>query len=75
MMLPGALTGRLSCGHSETGQTNRRNGNLHGQALNGRSKTALISITLILNLHHSKTTDLYLKLTYFPDSCLPVLTL
>jgi len=23
MMLPGALTGRLSCGHSETGQTNR----------------------------------------------------
>jgi len=24
MMLPGALTGRLSCGHSETGQTNRQ---------------------------------------------------
>jgi hypothetical protein len=23
MMPPGALTGRLSCGHSETGQTNR----------------------------------------------------
>ena len=43
MMLPGALTGRLSCGHSETGQTNRRNGNLDGNALNGRSKTALNS--------------------------------
>jgi hypothetical protein len=39
----GALTGRLSCGHSETGQTNRRNGNLDGRALTGRSKTALIS--------------------------------
>jgi len=24
MMLPGALTGRLSCGHSETGQTHRQ---------------------------------------------------
>jgi hypothetical protein len=24
MMLPGALTGRLSCGHSETSQTNRQ---------------------------------------------------
>jgi hypothetical protein len=42
-MLPGALTGRLSCGHSETSQTNRRNGNLDGGALNGRSKTALNS--------------------------------
>jgi hypothetical protein len=42
-MLPGALTGRLSCGHSETGQTNRRNGNLDGCALNGRSETALNS--------------------------------
>jgi len=40
-MLPGALTGRLSCGHSETGQTNRLNGNLDGRALTGRSKTAL----------------------------------
>jgi hypothetical protein len=32
----GALTGRLSCGHSETGQTNRLDGNLDGRALNGR---------------------------------------
>ena len=29
--------------HSETGQTNRRNTNLDGRALNGRSKTALNS--------------------------------
>ena len=36
----GALTGRLSCGHSETGQTNRLNGNLDGHALTSRSKTA-----------------------------------
>jgi len=43
MMLPGALTGRLSCGHSETGQTKRLDGNLDGCALNGRSKTALNS--------------------------------
>jgi hypothetical protein len=35
------LTGRFSCGRSETGQTNRRNTNLNGHALNGRSKTAL----------------------------------
>jgi hypothetical protein len=37
------LTGRLSCGHSETGQTNRRDESLDGGALNGRSKTALNS--------------------------------
>ena len=42
-MLPGPLTGRLSCGRSETGQTNRLDGNLDGRALNGRSKTALNS--------------------------------
>ena len=42
-MLPGALTGRLSCGHSETGQTNRLKENLDGHALTGRSKTALNS--------------------------------
>ncbi|MFZ0827488.1 MAG: hypothetical protein WAO02_08685 [Verrucomicrobiia bacterium] len=36
MMLPGALTGRLSCGHSETGQTDRQHLNLAGHALNGR---------------------------------------
>ena len=43
----GALTGRLSCGHSETGQTNRLNGNLDGQALTGRSKTALNSASSV----------------------------
>jgi len=32
------LTGRLSCGHSETGQTNRRiKPNLYGGTLNDRS--------------------------------------
>ena len=36
MMPPGALTGRLSCGHSETGQTNPRTTNLDDHALNGR---------------------------------------
>jgi hypothetical protein len=41
--MTGALTGRLSCGHSETGQTNRLDGNLDGCALNGRSETALNS--------------------------------
>ena len=41
--MDGALTGRLSCGRSETGQTNRLDGNLNGYALNGRSKTALNS--------------------------------
>src|SRR6266516_1845725 len=49
---PGALTGRLSCGHSESGQTNRRNTNLDGQALNGRSKTALNST--VVRLCHSR---------------------
>jgi hypothetical protein len=43
MMLAGALTGQLSCGHSETGQTNRRDANLDGHALNARSETALNS--------------------------------
>ena len=48
----GALTGRLSCGHSETGQTNRRNTNLDGHALNGRSKTALHFT--VVRLYHSR---------------------
>ena len=48
----GALTGRLSCGHSETGQTNRRNTNLDGHALNGGSKTALHST--VVRLYHSR---------------------
>jgi len=48
----GALTGRLSCGRSETGQTNCRNTNLDGHALNGRSKTALHSA--VVRLCHSR---------------------
>jgi hypothetical protein len=52
MAPPGALTGRLSCGHSATGQTNRRNTNLDGHALNGRSKTALNSA--VVRLCHSR---------------------
>jgi len=32
----GTLAGRLSCGHAETDETNRRNGNLDGHVLNGR---------------------------------------
>ena len=48
----GALTGLLSCGRSEIGQTNRRNTNLDGHALNGRSKTALHSA--VVRLCHSR---------------------
>ena len=46
------MTGRLSCGHSETGQTNRRDANLDGHALNGRSKTALNSA--VVRSSHSR---------------------
>jgi hypothetical protein len=41
--MDGALTGRLASRYSATGQTNRRDGNLDGRALIGRSKTALNS--------------------------------
>jgi hypothetical protein len=46
--MSGALTGRLSCGHSETGQTNRLKKNLDGSAViarfqNLRDSTAVTS--------------------------------
>ncbi len=42
-IITGALTGRLASRYSATDQTNRRDGNLDGHALTGRSKTALNS--------------------------------
>jgi hypothetical protein len=42
-IITSALTGRLASRHSATDQTNRRDGNLDGHALTGRSKTALNS--------------------------------
>jgi len=42
-IITGALTGRLASRYSATDQTNRRDENLDGHTLIGRSKTALNS--------------------------------
>ena len=49
-IITGALTGRLASRYSATDQTNRRDGNLDGQALTVRSKTALNS-TVVRSCH------------------------